>query len=293
MSTRYPRATHELASWARANGVTVAEARHRFAQYVVLCAIASVGPLQESLVFKGGNALDFVWQPNRSTVDLDFSLDMETHAFEPGEESIRALLSRGLQGVSARFGGVLTVNSVRQQPPGAHRAFASFAARIGYALSDEPRLVARMEQGERSRRMLPIEISLNEPIGDSTGITIDERFAQLRVCTLEDIVAEKLRSLLQQPIRNRHRRQDVLDIAVIVRHHPALDRNQVAAHLILKSNARSIRAVKSAYRVPDIAERARVDYAALADTTRVLFIPFDEAFVEVLRLVDELAIPDI
>jgi predicted nucleotidyltransferase component of viral defense system len=54
----------------------MSEARRRFAQYAVLRAIASSARLSELLVFKGGNALDFVWSPNRSTSDLDFSADM-------------------------------------------------------------------------------------------------------------------------------------------------------------------------------------------------------------------------
>ena len=54
----------------------MSEARRRFAQYAVLRAIASLARLSELLVFKGGDALDFGWSPNRSTIDLDFSADM-------------------------------------------------------------------------------------------------------------------------------------------------------------------------------------------------------------------------
>lgn len=65
MTGGYPRSVAELAPWADANHVTVDEARRRFAQYVELCGIASVPTLRECLVFKGGNALDFVWMANR------------------------------------------------------------------------------------------------------------------------------------------------------------------------------------------------------------------------------------
>lgn len=57
-------------------GVGMSEGRRRFDQYAVLRAIASSAWLSELLVFKGGDALDFVWSPNRSTIDLDFSADM-------------------------------------------------------------------------------------------------------------------------------------------------------------------------------------------------------------------------
>lgn len=72
----YPSTFAMVRVWAGANRISVAEARKRFAQYAILSAIAGSRFLGSALVFKGGNALDFIWQPNRSTTDLDFSLDM-------------------------------------------------------------------------------------------------------------------------------------------------------------------------------------------------------------------------
>jgi predicted nucleotidyltransferase component of viral defense system len=288
----YPRSIGDLANWARASRVTVAEARQRFAQYVALCGIASVPSLRERLVFKGGNALDFVWQPNRSTLDLDFSLEMTGARFAANEDTIRDLLGRGFRVATARFGVVFAINSVRQQPPGQDKTFITLEARVGYALPDEARLLTRMANNQPSPHMLPIEISLNEPICDSTLVTIDHNYQPLRVSTLEDIVGEKLRALLQQPIRRRNRRQDLLDIAVIANGNPALDRDQIAAFLLTKAAARSVPVSKAAFRNPEVAERARVDYDALATTTRTIFIPFDEALTTVLALVDDLSIPD-
>src|SRR5262249_48431795 len=128
MSDGYPQSVGQLAAWARANHVTAAEARHRFAQYVVLCGIASVPSLRESMVFKGGNAPDFVWQPNRSTLDLDFSFDMDGLRFQADTDSIRALLERGLSVATNRFGVAFAINSVRQQPPGEDRTRATYVA---------------------------------------------------------------------------------------------------------------------------------------------------------------------
>jgi len=112
------------------------------------------------------------------------------------------------------------------------------------------------------------------------------------VSTLEDIVSEKLRALLQQPIRNRNQRQDVLDLAVIVQANPALNRDQIGAFLLIKSSARGIVAPKSAFLDPEIARRAKIDYEALEMTTRTVFIPFEEALAIVLALVYELPIPE-
>lgn len=288
----YPRSMAELGSWAADNHATGAEARQRFAQYVILCGIASAPLLREGLVFKGGNALDFVWQANRSTIDLDFSVDMEGVGFEIGVEGIRRSLEQAFRGVSNRFGVALAVHSVRQQPPGADKLFITYRANVGYGLSDEPRLVQRMSGRQPSPHVIPIEISINEPIGESARFQINEQLPSLRVSTLEDIVGEKLRSLLQQTLRNRHRRQDVLDIAVIVRDHPELDTAKIASYLLIKAQARDVPVSRSAFHNPDIRARAQVDYAALQPTTRVVFIPFEEAFALVLGLVGRLELPE-
>lgn len=82
-------------------------------------------------------------------------------------------------------------------------------------------------------------MSLNEPICRTVEIDIASS-NPLQVCQLEDIVAEKLRALLQQPLRNRHRPQDVLDICVAVLENPNLDVKLVAEFLLEKANARDV-----------------------------------------------------
>jgi predicted nucleotidyltransferase component of viral defense system len=291
MAPRYPTAFSQVSGWASSAGTTIAEARLRFAQFAVLAGVPSVADLRESLVLKGGNALD-LGLPNRSTIDLDFSFDPASTPFEPAETTLRALLSQGLRVATSRYGVAFAVNSVRQQPPGSNRAFATFACRIGYGLPDESRLLLRMAGGQPSPHVVPMDLSLNEPIGASVHIEIDPSLPRIRVCTIEDIVGEKLRSLLQQPIRGRHRRQDVLDIAILLETHPRMDRSQVAAFLELKAAARSVPVSRAAFRDPAVIQRAALDYEALAATTRTRFVPFPAAIAAILRLVEELPIPE-
>lgn len=149
-----------------------------------------------------------------------------------------------------------------------------------------------MENNQPSPHIIPIEISINEPICDSTVFTIDENCAPLRVSTREDIVGEKLRALLQQPIRRRTRPQDLLDIALVVQRNPDLDRDQVAAFLLAKAAARNVPVSRAAFRDLEVVERAAVGYDELEATTRSIFIPFDDALTTVLGLVDELSFPE-
>lgn len=291
MTTGYPRRFNDISGWAASNGIPIDEARLRFAQYGVLSGVVSVRPLREGFVFKGGNALDFVWQPNRSTVDLDFSFDPTAALPLLEERSIKPLLERGLSIAAPRLGTAYAVHRVRQHPRGLDKTFVTYDVRIGYALQDEVRLRQRMAHGEPSANVISLDISLNEPICDARFVDIDGSH-RLRVATIEDIVAEKLRALLQQPIRNRERRQDLLDIAVILRASADLDRDRIARFLLRKAAARMVPVSRAAFRHPEIARRAQQGYAELATTTRVSFVGFEDALASLLLFVEELAIPE-
>ena len=287
MSVSYPRSLLEVRAWIASSGSDAVTGRLRFAQYLVLCSIASVPELQRALVFKGGNALDFAWQPNRSTLDLDFTI--ESGEFD--EVSLSASLALGLTSASLQSGALLQLHSVTQQPRGANRTRVTYKTIVGYALPDELALRQRMERGLKSSQTIQADISKNDPICAATTFRLDD-IRELRICTVEDIVAEKLRALLQQEGRNRQRPQDVLDIALAVRNHPDLNPINIASFLLTKSAERDIEVTQKAFQSPELAERARSGYEPLRTTARSVFIPFDEAFAEVLAFVGTLPIPE-
>lgn len=287
MIALFPVALRGIETWASANGMSVSEAKFRFVQYGALQAVAGSRILSRDLVFKGGNALDFVWHPNRSTMDLDFS----SHDSTLTGERITELLTASLRGVSRSTGVLYRVQRMKQQPPGANRSFITFAGSIGYALPGDRRNHDLLARGLNSKASVPIEISLNEPICGAVNVDVQSA-NPLSVCQLEDIVAEKLRALLQQPIRNRTRPQDVLDIAVVLREKPALNTDLVAAFLIRKAAARQVPVSKLAFHDEGIRSRACESYDGLKETTRTVFIEFDEAFAAVLALADSLSISE-
>jgi predicted nucleotidyltransferase component of viral defense system len=163
----YPQTLADLSDWARASGAPLGEARIRFAQYGVLFAVASVRPLTEGLVFKGGNALDFVWQPNRSTLDLDFSIDPMSELSNLHPDTMSRLLAQGLSVATTRLGTAYAIHRVRPNPRGSDKSFVTYETRIGYALADEDRLRQRMAHGETSSNVVDLDMSLNEPICDA------------------------------------------------------------------------------------------------------------------------------
>ena len=281
----------DLDAWRARHGFSREAARRRYAQAAIAAGIALTPALRQSLVFKGGNALDFALSVNRSTIDLDFSFDHTSESMVAIPEEIERYLSAGCEQAALRQEMSLAVHRVRQHPPGPDRTFVTFTSRIGYALPDEVALRERMAQGRPSPNIVPVEISINEPICAESTFSPGAGLPSLRISSIEDIVAEKLRALIQQVHRNRQRPQDLLDIAVILQGTP-LDPATIASFLLTKAAARDVPVSRTAFCDPELARRARIGYAELATTTRVLFIPFEQALADVLAFVDGLPIPE-
>jgi len=281
--SRYPISFSTIAAWAAENKVPVSEARRRFAQYGILQSIAGSQVLSSSLVFKGGNALDCIWQPNRSTIDLDFS------SRDSGltVNRIRAFFEPSLQRVSAASGTLYRLQRIEQQPPGEGRSFITFNVSIGYALADDIRNQQRIGEGRPSLASIPVEISLNEPICAAEEIELASANL-LQVSTQEDIIAEKLRALLQQVPRNRTRPQDVLDIVVALKRGAHLRPDVVADFLLRKASSRNVEVSMDLFQAEGLWSRAEQGYAELQDTARDLFVPFEDAKKTLLAFVGTL-----
>jgi hypothetical protein len=84
----------------------------------------------------------------------------------------------------------------------------------------------------------------------------------------------------------------LLDIAVILRENVAFDCGLVATFLLEKAAARDVPVTRAAFRDPDVVRRAGEGYTELEPTTRVQFVPFDEALGLLFALVDEFDIPE-
>ena len=126
-----PTRVADLERWGESNGFSRENARRRFAQGAIAAGIALVPELRQSIVFKGGNALDFVLSINRTTVDLDFSLDQTTTMVAAQAPEIERLLCDACERAGRLRDLMLVVHRVRQQPPGADRTFVTFTTRIG------------------------------------------------------------------------------------------------------------------------------------------------------------------
>lgn len=183
MRLSYPTSLEYLDDWAQEAGVTSVEGRIRLAQFSILYSISSHQQLRDELVFKGGNALDFIWLSNRSTRDLDFSINHPTTDATEEGSVLRATLAGALSGQPADAQILLALQSFRQAPPRPDATFATFRATVGYAFVDEPRLLLRVRRGQPSPTTVPIDISINEVICSFDSINLGPKH-ELRVTDL-------------------------------------------------------------------------------------------------------------
>ena len=293
MKTAYPTSFDEIDSYAKREGIDASVAKQRFAQYGLLRAFSYSRELSNSLALKGGNALNAFWVPNRSTKDLDFSFrkDIGLRAFETALQGTFTRIRNELEITFQISGGW---NNDDENPPKGP-PFQIRRLRVAYALRGEFELTMRLETGRGlptgSPNFVDIEIATGECVCETVLVGVDGLF-DLQVCSLEDIMAEKLRSLLQQVTRKTERRQDILDLAVILQSDSLhFDVLKVSTFLRQKAPLRGVNAIKSEFRRPEVKKQASIGYGAMVGSAKI-FVPFEDAFASVLSLVESLSIPE-
>ncbi len=258
-------------------------------QFVVLECIAGYPPWATTLAFKGGNALRFIYGNRRSTVDLDFTAALR---FPDDQESIRIHLDRALSVAHPRFGVKARAQRITRKPADPTKTMPTYDITIAYQLPGDRHFVDFERQEHQIRTIVRVEISLNDVVCETQDRQLSDQVdSVVRVCALEDIIAEKLRALLQQRIRRRHRKQDLYDIArMSMRHASELDLDKIGRYFIRKCEARQIKPRKSAFD-DEIRQRAFFQYEHLFTSVDPDYIAPDTAWKQLEKLVEALPIP--
>ncbi len=264
------------------------EARRRFVQFVILVSMSSSSPVVSRVAFKGGNALRFIHGNMRSTLDLDFTAEGD---FPDSPDDITRLMDTALRTGERQFQVKARCQSIHRNPRSHGKTRPTYSIKVCFQLPGD-RYYQNFAERTGFAEVIEVEISLNDILCETDERKLEASANPVRVCTLEDIIAEKLRALLQQIPRNRNRPQDVFDIASMVRKHSALiDLEKVSSFLVRKSEAREIVATKGAFD-EEVREKAETTYEAEIRDFTTEFIPFDEAWAEVLAFVARLTIPE-
>jgi hypothetical protein len=256
----------------------------RQATEVFLAALAMTKPWCHQVFLKGGILMGVVYGSPRQTGDIDFTTIADP---QPGiAEELAAALDANFLRAAAELGYpdlLCRAQSFKYFPKGEEfpkNDGPAIKMGIGYALRGSPQ--ERHLEAGRAPKKLSIDISFKEPVGAIQVIRDATSQEVFQAYSLSDLMAEKIRALLQQEKRNRYRRQDIYDLDMLLAQFPfdSAEKAQLLAVLRDKCEARGIRPAQDSLAEPEIIERAKADWHTLE--VEIGEVPdFDECFERV------------
>jgi predicted nucleotidyltransferase component of viral defense system len=252
----------------------------RRAVQTILLAITMEPLLKDLMIIKGGILLAIKYQSGRFTKDIDFSssrtlVDIKQEDFtEAFERALRKAV------IALDLGLDCSLQKIEiKPPPNKNPKFPCYSIKVGYAEFGTTK--HRRLQQKQSPSIVKIDFSLNELILNKTQLDVDaEHF--LSSYDVNDLIAEKIRSLIQQVDRNRYRRQDVFDINILLRE-TNVDKSKVLESVKLKSESRDIIVNEKSLDNPEVRERAIAEYSTLADEVDEELPDFDTIYDQLLE----------
>jgi predicted nucleotidyltransferase component of viral defense system len=268
-----------LRNWVEA-GTDARNKEFRQAVHTILRAISSIPRAAERIALKGAILLSIRYRFTRTTKDIDFSTARHYDTFDKNEflDELSTTLTSATDELPYGLACKIHSHEIRPSHQGAN--YPTMEVRIGYAPKLDTRRLRRLLGPNGSPTRLTLDLSFNEPLCDleilGAGST-DELLAY----SLTDFVAEKLRAMLQQPVRNRWRPQDALDIYVLLNRqelHDPKTKSRILDTLRTKSDARDLTVEQQSMRDPEVRKRSARDYPTLASQIEIELPPFDKVF---------------
>ncbi len=194
---------------------------------------------------------------------------MDTEKIRRGFDSGMALVAAGLD-----YGLDCKVQGCKVNPANLPEAsFPSIDLSIGYAYKGTPKH-KHLLLGQ-SPSVISIDFSLNERILEVEDLEAGGGVS-IRAYGFNDLIAEKFRSLLQQVSRNRYRRQDVFDLAMLLKQNVGEAKKATNLHSLReKSVSRNIEVNQESLTNPEVKQRAKAEYHTLADEIEGQLPDFD------------------
>lgn len=234
----------------------------RQAVQLVLRAIAQSPSLSAIMIMKGGLLLAIRYHSSRFTRDIDFSTSKRLQEFDV--PMLLTGIGEALASVSAdnEYAMALRLQSHEIKPPNRPGVnFPTLQMRIGYASRLEPRSLKRLET-TGSTQVVQVDYSFNEWASGTEQQEVDG--GHLLMYPFNDLVAEKLRSVLQQPVRGqgRPRYQDIYDLFLLLGTSvQAEDKSIILTKLFEASRDRQVSVHKDALRDEQVIQLSREQYA--------------------------------
>lgn len=207
----------DIENWIEAAAADPIERHRRQAVEILIKAISSTRSIRDTLFLKGGTLMNLAYASPRTTADIDFTAIANREHFE---KNFTAHLDKEMDLAALDLGYsqfIFRVQSSEMRPPGGDFPWPTLRMSIGFAEKTSGQ-AKRLAKGLASRT-LKVDISFGESVYDWQEVEIrsgDEDGTVILAYSVYELVAEKLRAIIQQKIRNRYRRQDIFDIARIV-----------------------------------------------------------------------------
>jgi predicted nucleotidyltransferase component of viral defense system len=260
-----------------------AQREFREAVHVVLDAITGSSELRSKMVMKGGLLMAIRYSSTRFTRDIDFStcepyrIGAETALLQRIAEQLTLAIDRTAYDIRC----VLQRHKV--QPGGVDKTFPALSLAVGYARPSNRRALERLLAGQ-SPGVVAIDYSYNEAVYDVEVVGLGDGH-ELMAYSLYNVLAEKLRSLRQQPVRKRNRRQDVYDLYLLMTHCEAFseyERAQVHTMLVASCRSKGIDPDETSILDASVRSMAEYDYELLKDEVQADIPSFAVAYKAVV-----------
>lgn len=267
----------DIAAWVQ--GAPDAVQRElRQAVHTVLVAIGGSSDLQPQMIMKGGILLAIRYESSRYTRDIDFSTAQRFADFD--EEKFRSNFEGRLAAAVEEldYGVDCRLQSYSVKPRRSNADFQTIQMTLGYA-----------EKGTKKHSHLlakncPDVVDVDYSFNEQTESIDQLRFSDgtvIHAYSFVDLVAEKMRALLQQEVRNRVRRQDAYDLFRILKGSPVTDealKGLILDALKSKAASRGLTVQRESMTNKEIIERSKREYPQLADEILEDLPPFDEVY---------------
>lgn len=255
-----------LKLWTCLHGWRAPEDKRHFreAVHIILTAIGTSVALRTKMVMKGGMLMALRYDSSRFTKDADFSTQDK---YAKGDEAgLLAELDAQLVLANEQFpyDVMCRPQKTEMRPPRADANFPTLGLSIGYAPRSKPRELRRLLAGQ-APTVVEIDYSYNEAVLDVEVLSLTDGDS-LQAYSQINLMAEKYRSLLQQPTRRRNRRQDVYDLALLLQgDYPldAVERVRLLDCLVASARARDIDPHSQSMRDPAVRAMASEGYDTL------------------------------
>ncbi len=239
--------------------------KQREAIHILLYGLSSSSELNIQTAMKGGVLLAIRYQSSRHTIDVDFSTKISAQEFD--EKFFKSELEKALlfASNSLNYNMECRIQSFNKNPRSASASWPTYKINIGYAYRSDRNSFKRLQKGE-STDIIKIDYSLNESFCNVEKLEISPG-NYINVYSFFDLIAEKYRSILQQIVRNRSRRQDVYDLFYLINNFCISndEKPEIVDRIIQSASSRNLIVDVNSISDPEIEQRSKDEYYLLAN----------------------------